>query len=62
MAKSALVVAIGGNSLIKDPQHMTVPDQYRALGETSGAIARIIKDGWPGGIGPGNAARGGGRL
>jgi carbamate kinase len=31
-----LVVAIGGNSLIKDPQHMSVPDQYRALGETSG--------------------------
>ena len=25
---------------------MSVPDQYRALGETSGHIARIIKDGW----------------
>ena len=54
MAKSALVVAIGGNSLIKDPQHMTVPDQYRALGETSGHIARIIKDGWQVAIGHGN--------
>jgi carbamate kinase len=54
MAKSVLVVAIGGNSLIKDPQHMTVPDQYRALGETSGHIASIIKDGWQVAIGHGN--------
>ncbi|HEY6057733.1 MAG TPA: carbamate kinase, partial [Candidatus Limnocylindrales bacterium] len=49
-----LVVAIGGNSLIKDPQHMTVPDQYRALGETSAHIARIIRDGWTVAIGHGN--------
>jgi carbamate kinase len=49
-----LVVAIGGNSLIKDPQHMTVPDQYAALGETSGHIAAIIKEGWRVAIGHGN--------
>ena len=49
-----LVIAIGGNSLIKDPQHMTVPDQYRALGETSGHIAAIIKEGWRVAIGHGN--------
>jgi carbamate kinase len=54
MSKSTLVVAIGGNSLIKDPQHMSIPDQYRALGETSGHIARIIKDGWHVAIGHGN--------
>jgi carbamate kinase len=54
MAKSVLVVAIGGNSLIRDAQHMSVPDQYRALGETSGHIARIIKDGWHVAIGHGN--------
>jgi carbamate kinase len=54
MAKSTLVVAIGGNSLIRDAQHMTVPDQYMALGETSGHIARIIKDGWHVAIGHGN--------
>ncbi len=51
---SRLVVAIGGNSLIRDPQHMSVPDQYRALGETSGHIARIIQDGWEVAIGHGN--------
>jgi carbamate kinase len=54
MARSVLVVAIGGNSLIKDPQHMSVPDQYQALGETSGHIARIIRDGWQVAIGHGN--------
>jgi carbamate kinase len=54
VSKSILVVAIGGNSLIKDPQHMSVPDQYRALGETSGHIARIIRDGWQVAIGHGN--------
>ena len=54
MAQSVLVVAIGGNSLIKDPQHMSVPDQYRALGETSRNIAGIIKDGWHVAIGHGN--------
>lgn len=54
MAKSTLVIAIGGNSLIRDRQHMSVPDQYLALGETSGHIARIIRDGWRVAIGHGN--------
>jgi len=54
MANKVLVVAIGGNSLIKDPQHMSVPDQYRALGETSAHIASIIRDGWHVAIGHGN--------
>ena len=54
MAKSTLVVAIGGNSLILDAQHQSVPDQYAALGETSGHIARIIRDGWHVAIGHGN--------
>mgnify|MGYP001566758530 CR=1 FL=1 len=35
MAKRSLVVAIGGNSLIKDARHQTVPDQIAALGETT---------------------------
>jgi carbamate kinase len=54
MAKSMVVIAIGGNSLIKDPQHMSVPDQYLELGETSGHIARIIARGWNVAIGHGN--------
>jgi carbamate kinase len=54
MAKNTLLVAIGGNSLIRDAQHQSVPDQYAALGETSGHIARIIKDGWHVAVGHGN--------
>ena len=54
MAQSTLVVAIGGNSLIKDARHMSVPDQYQALGETSGHIAAIIREGWHVAIGHGN--------
>jgi len=40
------VVAIGGNSLIKDAKHETVPDQYAAAHETCEHIAAMIKDGW----------------
>ena len=40
------VIAIGGNSLIKDKQHQTVEDQYKAADETAGHIARMIKGGW----------------
>lgn len=41
-----VIIAIGGNSLIKDPAHMTVFDQYRAAGETSDHIARIVHQGY----------------
>lgn len=40
------VVAIGGNSLIKDAQHQTVEDQYQAAGETCRHIAAMIRAGW----------------
>ncbi len=48
------VIAIGGNSLIKDKQHKTVEDQYKAAGETALHIAKMIKDGWNVAIGHGN--------
>ena len=48
------VVAIGGNSLIKDKQHQTVEDQYRAAGETCHHIADMIEQGWEVAIGHGN--------
>ena len=41
-----VVIAIGGNSLIKDAQHSTVYDQYKAAGETSDHIARIVAEGY----------------
>ncbi len=40
------VIAIGGNSLIKNKEHQSVADQYEAAGETAGHIARIIEAGW----------------
>jgi carbamate kinase len=48
------VVAIGGNSLIKDRQHQTVRDQYIAAGETCWHIASMITDGWDVAISHGN--------
>jgi carbamate kinase len=38
-----IVIAIGGNSLIKDAQHMSVPDQYAAVVETAGHIADLLE-------------------
>jgi len=46
MARKVAVVAIGGNSLIKDKDHQTVPDQYAAAAETCHHIAGMIQQGW----------------
>ena len=48
------VVAIGGNSLIKDRTHQTVRDQYIAAQETCHHIATMIEEGWDIAIGHGN--------
>lgn len=45
MSKLA-VVAIGGNSLIKDEAHKSVPDQFDAVRETVKHIAEMIEQGW----------------
>jgi len=52
--KKVAVVAIGGNSLIKDKAHSTVEDQYLAAKETSFHIAGMIESGWDVAIGHGN--------
>jgi carbamate kinase len=54
MTKRVAVVAIGGNSLIKDKDHQTVPDQYEAAKETCHHIAEMIEQGWDVAIGHGN--------
>ena len=48
------VVAIGGNSLIKDRQHQSVRDQYIAAGETCVHVASMINAGWDVAISHGN--------
>lgn len=40
------VVAVGGNSLIKDSKHQSVPDQFNAAYETSLHIANMIEMGY----------------
>ncbi len=54
MSNKIAVIAIGGNSLIKDKQHKTVQDQYIAAKETCEHIVTMIKDGWKVAIGHGN--------
>ncbi len=54
MTKKLAVVAIGGNSLIKDEKHKTVEDQYQAAKETTYHIADMIEAGWDVAIGHGN--------
>jgi carbamate kinase len=52
--RKVAVVAIGGNSLIKDKIHQTVEDQYQAAKETTFYIADLIEAGWNVAIGHGN--------
>ena len=54
MSKKIAVVAIGGNSLIRDPKNITVEDQYLAAKETTFHIADMIEAGWDVAIGHGN--------
>jgi len=53
MSKLA-VVAVGGNSIIKDDKNVTVEDQEGALRETAHHIADMIEEGWDLAIGHGN--------
>ena len=52
--RKVAVVAIGGNSLIKDEKHRSVEDQYLAAKETTYHIADMIEAGWDVAIGHGN--------
>ncbi|HET6595412.1 MAG TPA: carbamate kinase [Anaerolineales bacterium] len=53
MSKLA-VLAVGGNSLIRDNKHVTVEDQMAALRRTAHHIADMIEAGWDLAIGHGN--------
>jgi carbamate kinase len=54
MAEKLAVVAIGGNSLIKDNKSVSVEDQYLAAKETTFHIADMLETGWNVAIGHGN--------
>src|SRR5512143_1522424 len=53
MSKLA-VIAVGGNSLIRDNKNVSVEDQEEALRETAHHIADMIEAGWDVAIGHGN--------
>jgi carbamate kinase len=44
--KGVAVVAVGGNSLILDEKHKTIPDQYAAGAESMKHIVDMIEAGW----------------
>ena len=54
MSQKIAVVAIGGNSLVKDKAHQSISDQYQAVNETCNHIADMIEEGWTIAIGHGN--------
>ena len=45
-SKKLAVVAIGGNSLIRDKDHLSIPSQYEAAALTAHHIADMIENGW----------------
>jgi len=45
MADSLALIAVGGNSLISDKEHMTVEDQFNAVCQTSEHIADLVEAG-----------------
>ena len=54
MPNKLAVVAIGGNSLIKDDKNVSVEGQVQALRETAMHLANMIEAGWDLAIGHGN--------
>jgi carbamate kinase len=46
MTKPLAIVAVGGNALIRDDEHNSIPDQYEAVVESAGHIAEMIAAGW----------------
>ncbi len=54
MSKKVAVIAVGGNSLIKDAKRVSVEDQEQALRETSFHIVDMVEAGWDVAIGHGN--------
>src|SRR5215208_1934406 len=54
MPKKLAVIAVGGNSLIRDSKRVSVEDQVEALRETAHHIVDMVEAGWDLAIGHGN--------
>jgi carbamate kinase len=45
-ANRTAIVAVGGNSLIVDDRHQSIPDQFDAAAKTSHYVADMVEAGW----------------
>jgi carbamate kinase len=45
-ANQTAIVAVGGNALIVDEQHPSIPDQFNAAAMTSRCVADMVEAGW----------------
>ena len=45
-ARRTAIVAVGGNSLILDERHQSIPDQFEAATTTSHYVADMVEAGW----------------
>ena len=59
--KKLAIVAVGGNSLVKDEKRKSSRHQYMIVKETAHHIADMIEAGWDMAIGHGNGVCSGGR-
>lgn len=46
MSAGLAVVAFGGNALVRDAAHQSIPDQYDTVTDTVPAIVEMIVQGW----------------
>src|SRR5579864_7536547 len=46
MGKPVAVVAVGGNALIRDNQHVALSDQYEAVRASARHVVEMIAAGW----------------
>lgn len=41
-----VVVALGGNALVRDADHQSIPDQYRTVERVAPHLVDLVEDGW----------------
>jgi len=46
MSGKLAVIAFGGNALVRDADHQSIPDQYTTVADTVPAIIDMIEAGW----------------
>jgi carbamate kinase len=60
--KKRCVLAVGGNSLVRDKEHQSLKDQYEAAHQTVAHVANMLAAGWEVGLSHGNGPQVGAEL